>query len=436
MQIHNLVQGSPEWKAYRDTKHNASDAPAMIGCSPYKTRSELLEEYATGVAREIDAATQKRFDDGHKYEELARPLAEKIIGKALYPVVGSDGKYSASFDGLTMAEDTGFEHKSLNEELRAAMPETGFNEGVTLPKAYRVQMEQQCMVSGASRILFMASKWIGDQLEEERHCWYTPDLGLRAEIIAGWEQFELDVQAYKPAIAEPTAIGRAPETLPALRIEVTGMVTASNLDQFKAHALAVFQGINRELKTDQDFANAEQTVKWCGDVEDRLKAAKQHALSQTESIDTVFRMIDEVAAEARATRLELEKLVDARKKVIREEIRMSGVNGLAQHVADLNTRIGRPYMPAIPADFAGVMKSKRTISSLRDAVDTELARAKIEANKIAERIEANMATLREFAADYKHLFADTPQIVLKPADDFTTLVKLRIRNSKTLRKSA
>jgi len=34
-------------------------------------------------------------------------------------------------------------------------------------------------------------------------------------------------------------------------------------------------------------------------------------------------MIDEVAAEARATRLELEKLVDARKKVIREEIRMT-----------------------------------------------------------------------------------------------------------------
>ena len=114
-----LTQGSKEWHAHRDIHLNASDAPAMMGCSPYKTRSQLLHEKATGFSEDFDASTQRRFDDGHKFEALARPLAEKIIGKDLYPVVGVLGKYSASFDGIDMMEEEVFEHKSLNDSLLA-----------------------------------------------------------------------------------------------------------------------------------------------------------------------------------------------------------------------------------------------------------------------------------------------------------------------------
>jgi predicted phage-related endonuclease len=433
MQIHELVQGSPEWQAYRAEHFNASDAPAMLGCSQYKSRTALLQEYATGISKDIDAATQRIFDDGHRYEALARPLAENIIGEDLYPVVGSDGKYSASFDGLTMDESAGFEHKSLNDDLRAIMVD-GCT-GADLPKMYRVQMEQQCMVSGCSRILFMASKWEGDELVEERHCWYEPDLSLRAEIIAGWEQFALDVANYTPAAAAPEAVGRTPESLPALRIEVTGMVTASNLDQFKEHAIAMFQGINRELATDQHFADAEKTVKWCKDVEDRLAAAKQHALSQTESIDALFRAIDEIAAEVRATRLELDKLVEARKKQIRIDIQNEGVKAMAKHIESLNDRLGKVQMPVIPADFAGVMKGKRTIDSLRDAVDTELARAKIAANEVADRIQTNLNWYAEHAAGYEFLFADLHQLVLKDGDYFQLAAKNRIDDHKVAEKA-
>ena len=34
MQVHTLIQGSPEWAAYRREHFNASDAPAMLGISP------------------------------------------------------------------------------------------------------------------------------------------------------------------------------------------------------------------------------------------------------------------------------------------------------------------------------------------------------------------------------------------------------------------
>ena len=88
----------------------------------------------------------------------------------------------------------------------------------------------------------------------------------------------------------------------------------------RQHALAVFGGIKTDLQTDADFADAERTVKWCKEVEDRLDAAKQHALSQTASIDDLFRTIDAIKEEARQKRLTLDKLVKAEKENRKAEI--------------------------------------------------------------------------------------------------------------------
>lgn len=309
-QVIDLVQGSPEWKAHRAAHFNASDAPAMMACSPNKTRTELVKELASGIERDFSDYVQERvLDKGHVFEAYARPLAENIVGEDLFPVVGKNGTDSASYDGLTMMEDQGFEHKSLNAALREAMHEGCTGE--SLPMAYQVQMEHQCMVCPSiEKVLFMASEWDHHgNLIEERHCWYYPNQQLREQIVTGWALLEKDVAAYDPsAEAAPEVVGQAPDQLPALRIDVTGMVTASNLEGFKAVAMRTIGSIKTTLVTDQDFADAEKTVKWCGNVESSLAAAKQHALSQTESIDRLFRTIDDISEQARTVRLKLEKL--------------------------------------------------------------------------------------------------------------------------------
>ena len=81
MKAVNLIQGGMEWHAHRSQHWNASDAPAMLGISPYKSRTALLDERKTGINQDIDAGTQRRFDDGHRFEALARKLAEQIIGE-------------------------------------------------------------------------------------------------------------------------------------------------------------------------------------------------------------------------------------------------------------------------------------------------------------------------------------------------------------------
>lgn len=427
-----LIQGTPEWASHRAQHWNASDAPAMLGVSEHRTRTQLLHELHTGVAREFSSYVQDRIiDPGHDYEARARLIAEVIVEEELYPCTGvlEGTKLSASFDGLTLAEDTGFEHKRLNKELREVLAVEGCT-GADLPMAYQVQMEQQCMVSGASRVLFMASEWDGNEFVEELHCWYTPNPELRARIIAGWQQLEADLSVYTPEPAAVPAAGRAPEQLPALSVQVTGMVTASNLAEFKANAMTVLDGINRDLQTDEDFANAEQTVKWCKGVEERLNATKEQVLGQTADIDAVFRTMDEVSAETRRIRLELDKLVSKRKEEIRAEIVQRGMDAVHSHYLTINATLGEYALqpPAsLRSDLAQAIKGRKTVASLRDAVDTAVADEKIEASQTAERVRQCIAVLTEDAAGYEPLFADRRQLVAsKMPDDLRNLVKARI----------
>jgi putative phage-type endonuclease len=425
MNIVNLVQGTTEWHEHRAKHFNASDAPAMMGVSKYKTRSELLKEMATGLKPEVDSFTQKRFDDGHKAEDGARAITEVALGEEMYPVTGTlevdDLPLSASFDGLTMDESLVFEHKLWNKELAEAVKQK------ELPAAYFWQLEQQLLVSGASEVLFVCS----DGTEENRVVMkYTSCADRRAELIAGWKQFAIDLKNYEHTEAKAEPTGKSPETLPALHIEVKGMVTASNIDAFKAHALAVFQGINKDLQTDNDFADAEKTVKWCKDVEDKLDAAKQHALSQTADIDALFRAIDDIGAEARRVRLDLDKLVKTRKENIRAEIQQEAETAFRAHVDTINARLGKVQLPTIKADFVGAMKGKKTVTSLRDACDTELARAKIEASQLSESIGANVNSLRDLAAGFEFLFMDAQTICQKQNDDLVLLIKSRIADHK------
>jgi predicted phage-related endonuclease len=424
-----LTQGSEAWHQHRSSHLNASEAPVMLGEFPNVTRTELLKVRATGIESEISWFLQKIFDDGHRFEALARPMAEKIVGDDLYPTVGTSGKFSASFDGLTLLEDVVFEHKMLNAILREVMqPDCT---GADLPLYHQIQMEQQLMVSGAGRALFMASEWDeNDQLVEERHCWYYPNPELRARIVAGWEQFEADVCAYDPvAVAEPV-VGRAPDQLPALRIELQGMVTSSNLAEFRSHALAVLGSINRDLQTDADFANAEQTVKWAKAAEERLDAAKSHALSQTADIEAVFRTIDDVKAETRRVRLELDKLVSKRKEERRIEIVQTGREALQAHYDQLNATLGvhAIQFPAslVVADLGQAIKGKKSLASMQDAVSSTVANAKIAASQQADRVRANVAILAEHP-DHASLFADRVQLCASKApEDLRNLAATRI----------
>jgi predicted phage-related endonuclease len=417
-QVHDLIQGSDEWLLFRQSHHGASEAAAMLGLSSKVKRNELLHMKHTGTAKEFSDWVQEHIlDHGHEVEAMARPIVEELIGEDLYPVTCSDGDLSASCDGLTMSEEIAFEHKQYNAGLSSAV-----RAGV-LPDEYMPQCQQVMLVTGAKKVIFVVSDGTRDQME---HMEIFPDNAWFERIHAGWQQFAKDLATYVPAVVVEKPLGRTPETLPALRLEVTGMVTASNLAEFKDHALAVFGSINRELTTDQQFADAEKTVKWCGEVESRLSAAKEHALSQTQSIDLLFKTIDDISAEARSVRLELDNLVTRRKVEIKENIILGGKRAYEQHIASLKEETGGPWIALPIPDFAGSAKGKRTMASIQDGVDTVLANAKIAADASAKAIRASLTCLREETAGFEFLFSDKLSLIGKPMDDLKLVIKTRI----------
>lgn len=421
-EIHNLLQGSDDWHAFRFDHHGASEAAAMLGLSKKVTRSELVRMKATGLAKEFSDWVQENIlDYGHEVEALARPFAERIIGDDLYPATLSLGRESASCDGLNMAETIGFEHKQWNAELAASV-----RAGV-LPDEHQPQVQQQLMVTGAEKWLFMAS----DGTEENMvWMWVYPDAAWFERIVAGWEHFDVDVANYTQVdhAVKPEAAPAA--ALPALVVQTEGKVVSSNLMAYQKAAEKFLSTIKTDLQDDQDFADAEYNVKFCGEAEAKLEHAKAAALAQTSTIDEVMRTVDHIKAQFRSKRLELEKLVKTRKEQIKETILNDGRRAYADHVATLETEIAPIRLQLVTPDFAGAMKAKRTLASLHDAVGTTLANAKIAANTQAANYRAKQAWCREHAATYGFLFMDMANIIGKPMEDFQLVITSRIADHK------
>ena len=432
MEYHAFLQGSQEWLTHRAGTFNASDAPAMLGISPYKTRTELLDEMATGVTKDVDAATQRMFDNGHRFEALARPLAEEILAKALYPVIGSfecglSRRLGASFDGLSMDESINFEHKTLNNNLRAM-----FDNGDPLPDLYAAQIEHQHIVSGCDTTLFMASTWDDEgNLIEERHCFYKSDYGMRRRIVDGWAQFDKDLAAHKPVEIIEKPKPQVSIQLPALFVRAKGEITEHNMEAFDIalkEKLAEVRAI--VLVTDQDFSNAKEAAKKFRETAKEIALSKEQMLAQTETIGEAARKMDAWAKDLNATALQLEKDVEredlAKKRAMTGEATISFlayIESLEKDTSPIKLNEQKP-------DFAGAIKGKRNYASMHDAIQTMLSHAKTKADISAKDILDKLAWHKENAGEFTTIFPDLQQIVFKPLDDFKLIVKTRIENHK------
>lgn len=426
MKTLNCQQGTPEWHAARAKCFTASEAPAMMGASKYMTRSDMLKQKATGITEEVGAAKQALFNRGHDAEAAARQIAEQIIGESLYPVTGSadvdELPLLASFDGITMDESIIFEHKLFNEALAAQMRQN------FIPPAYYWQLEQQLLVSGAKKALFITSDGTKENFESME---YTPVKGRSEALIHGWKQFSVDLAGYQHIEAAPQVVAAPQMQLPAVSVQVSGSIAlVSNLDKFGDALISYIDRINKKPETDQDFADLEATAKTLKAAEDALEAAESNALAQTASIDEMRRAVALYRDTARTSRLMVEKLVKAEKENRKNAIVQAGKDALSAHIAALNARIGKPYMPQIVGNFPAAIRSLKTVASIQNAVDTELAQSKIVADSIANKITANLLALRELAEEYQFLFSDTAQLISKETDDLIAVVKSRIAEHK------
>lgn len=414
------IQGTQEWLAERSmpNTYTASEAPAMLGLSKYKTRAELVREKATGITPEVDSFTQGLFDAGHEAEASTRAWAEAEVGDDLYPVTGTievEGmRLLASFDGLTMDESIAWENKKWNQEFSAQVL------AGEVPDTHWPQLEQQLLVSGAKKVLFTVSDGGNSSVA---HLWYTSQHDRRARLIAGWKQFSEDVANYQHVEVIPAAVATQQIGLPSVSIRVDGNIAlVDNLSVFGDALTAYIERINKRPETDQDFADLEATVKTLKRAEEELDAAENSALGQAASIDAMRKTVALYRNMARDNRLLIDKLVKAEKENRKSELVIQARDAMLTHLHAIEDRLGGAWMPRSEAfpPVGDCVKGLKTLDSMRDRLSVWLANAKVQANEVADRIERNHKSVEDWT-----LVPDFGAICQKATEDFSALIGMR-----------
>ena len=138
-----MEQGSSDWHVFRSKGLGSSDAPVVMGVSPWKTRLKLYHEKVDGVVSdESNFATER----GNRLEPVARTQFELLKGLNYEPklFVHHDHDWlRASLDGYNEETNTILEIKCPGKEDH----ETAKSGSV--PEKYIWQLEHQLLVSGA-----------------------------------------------------------------------------------------------------------------------------------------------------------------------------------------------------------------------------------------------------------------------------------------------
>lgn len=419
----NVQQGTPEWMAARAASDGtASEAPAALGKGKYQTRTDLLDQRKNGITKDVDAGTQALFDRGHEAEAMARPIAEEIIGEELSPttvVLEIDGmKLLASLDGITFDDEAIWEHKLYSESLAEQISSGNLDEH------YTIQMDQELLVSGAKKCLFMTSD---GTTEKCAWFWYESSQEKFDAIIAGWKQFHKDLATHEPRQIKEAPKAEPVESFPVPAIQVRGELVACNLADITPRFDKFLTETNTELKTDEDFAQGEADGKASREAAKTLKLKAKEVVDQIAPVSEVVRTLEAYAAKFDALGLKLEKAVKEQKEAIKAKIAMDARTAFHAHIMELEKEIFPIRIQLLDSpDFGGAMKGMRTIASLHNAVDTLLSQSKVSADAVARDLRTKLAWYKENASSHNYLFHDLQQIITKPLDDFQLVVNTRI----------
>jgi putative phage-type endonuclease len=425
-----VEQGSGEWLEIRKSwVGGASEAPAALGVSKYKSRQDFIEE-RLGFGKEITDFQKSLFNKGHESEEKARSVLEiermEDFAPAIFQVEIEGIVFGASLDGLSEDGKTIFEHKLYNKDLAANL-----KRGLIDPH-YSTQLDQQLLCSGAEEVLFITSDGT-DQLREI-FTYKTTDEKLRA-LVDGWKQFEEDKKNYK---IEPKAEKVEPtktDQFPIVDFEVDGVSIISNIDEYKPAieeiSKHVFELINKEDKTDLDFSNLDHYAK-AGEKE--RKALKSHL----EEVKRVFEAYAKFESNIKDCDSIIQKFSAAAKKTskeakeeIKNSIALSFNKDLIDYSKVLNEEISFE-IETVSYNLKEFGKGKKTIESYKSVLSDEVARIKVGIKKHFELIKIFDSYISE-KSDYLFLFSDREILIdenLSNFEKFKSIVNQRIEDHK------
>ena len=210
-------------------------------------------------------------------------------------------------------------------------------------------------------------------------------------------------------------------------LKTQSAIVASNIDDVAASVRAEVAKVNTDLKTDEDFATAEQQVKDFKAAEDAIKEARDAALSEAQDVRKLLDTTDEIIALLAQTRLALDKQVKAQKAKVKEEITSRTRDGIHKALAGCDARLQAAMRKVLRIDeLDGVLtyatKGKKSLAGLEKGCAEVLANWTALIGKTEAYMQARYA---QIPADRLHLFADLDDL-LTPEKGFEDAIAARI----------
>lgn len=139
----SLTPNTPEWLEARKQYRTASEAPIVLGVSPFTT-PEQFKLIKAGLKKTYYS---KAMQLGHELEAQIRDHANQLFGKTFKEEIWVNGEFLASLDGID--GDTLVEIKTSDYTYRELV------EG-DVPKHYYAQIQQQLYCSPAEKAYLVA----------------------------------------------------------------------------------------------------------------------------------------------------------------------------------------------------------------------------------------------------------------------------------------
>jgi putative phage-type endonuclease len=173
------IQGSKEWLDMRREHLGASDAPVIMGVSPWKTPLQLWKEKLELEESAVNGFAVKR---GNELEPIARDAFEKEIDESLFPQVVFHKEHDfmmSSLDGLSLDGKIAVEIKCPGKKDHE-LAKNGF-----IPEKYVPQLQHQLACLGLDKMYYYSfdgesgvsievsrdDKYISRLIKKEREFW-------------------------------------------------------------------------------------------------------------------------------------------------------------------------------------------------------------------------------------------------------------------------
>jgi hypothetical protein len=211
-----------------------------------------------------------------------------------------------------------------------------------------------------------------------------------------------------------TATENAP--VMALAVVVKGEVVSSNLVEFRALVKGYIAKINKELKTDEQFEQAELDVKSLMKMEGLHKLAEERVLSQAEGINALLKELAESNSEVARVRLDLQATIKRQKESVKSRLVADALNQVdcASHLR----------LKTFGGIIEGAIKGKKTLDSMEKSLREIVG-------SLNEQLRASYAVIAEYEAA-NEVVPDKDTLALGAAEN----VRLELARRKQAREAA